>query len=193
MFKKVTLMDDDRKNRVEYQILEYVEWPDNPEQNTVTLASVPGTIQSSMKQLAASTSDAVDQKVSVFDQKIMMATAMLTGVFGGHVMTNGSEIFIMDTDNSATANVVWRWNVNGFGKSSTGIDDPYTTALTFDDTFITNVIHAMVIKGSYIEAESIQADKINQTYTDGVLNQSYVAADGLVKSTFPRLNSSTST
>lgn len=188
MFKKITLMDADRKNRVEYQILEYVEWPHNPEDNSITLASVPGTIQTAMEQIASSAADTVEQKVSVFDQKIMMATAMLTGVFGGHVITNGAEIMIMDTADPATAKIVWRWNINGFGKSSTGIDGPYTTALTFDDTFVTNVIQAMVIRGSYIEAESIQADKINQSYTDGVLNQSYVAAEGLVKSTFEQFN-----
>ena len=183
MFKKVTLMDPDRQLRVDYQIVEYDEWPDEPERNGVTLSSVPGTIQSSLKKIASGSSEEIKQAQSNMEQKITMATAMLTGVFGGHVITNGSEIFIMDTEDPSTAKIVWRWNVNGFGKSSTGIDGPYTTALTFDDTFITNVIEAMVIKGSYIEAESIQAKSINQSYTDGVLQQSYTAAEGLVKYT----------
>lgn len=188
MFKKITLIDVERKIRVEHQIVEYVEWPDEQEENTVTLSSVPGTIQSSMKKVAASAAEEVQKNTTVFDQKIAMATAMLTGVFGGHVITNGSEIFIMDTDDPSTAKVVWRWNVNGIGKSSTGIDGPYTSALTFDDTFITNIIQAMVIKGSYIEADSIQASAINQSYTDGVLKQSYEASEGLIKAAFEQVN-----
>lgn len=188
MFKKVSLIDVERHIHVIYQILEYVEWPDSPEKNTVTLSSVPGTITSTLKKIESNAADKVDEKTSGFDQKIMMATAMLTGAFGGHVITNGSEIFIMDTDNPSTATVVWRWGVNGIGKSSTGIDGPYTTALTFDDTFITNVIQAMVIKGSYIEADSIQATAISQSYTDGVLNQAYEVAEGLVKASFDQVN-----
>lgn len=187
MFKKVTLIDVDRHIKVQYQIVEYDEWPDEPEENTVTLSSVPGTIQSSMKKIVANAVEESQKNTTVFDQKIAMATAMLTGAFGGHVVTNGSEIFIMDTADPATAKVVWRWNINGIGKSSTGIDGPYTSALTFDDTFITNIIQAMVIKGSYIEADSIQATSINQSYTDGVLKQSYEAAEGLVKASFEQV------
>lgn len=187
MFKKLTLIDGDRHIKVEYQIMQYVEWPQNPEKNSVTLSSVPGTIQSTMKKIAAEAAEESQKYTTVFDQKIAMATAMLTGVFGGHVITNGSEIFIMDTADPSTAKVVWRWNINGIGKSSTGIDGPYTSALTFDDTFITNIIQAMVIKGSYIEADSIQATAINQSYTDGVLKQSYEAAEGLIKASFEQV------
>ena len=181
MHKKVTLIDVERGIRVEHQIVEYKEYPDEPDRNVVTLSCVPSTITTSISSAVSTIKDDTEKIKTDFDARIAMATAMLTSAFGGHVYSNGSELFIMDSEDPAKAQVVWRWNVNGFGKSSTGIDGPYTTALTFDDEFITNVINAMVIRGALIEAGSVRADAISQSYTDGVLSQSYEAAEGRVK------------
>lgn len=188
MHKKISLLDAERHIAVEHQIVEYVEWPDSPDNNTVTLSCVPDTIQFSMEQIKAANKEEIGKSETTMEQRIGMATAMLTGFFGGHIYQRDGEILIMDTDDPATAQVVWRWNINGFGKSSTGIDGPYTTALTFDDTFITNLIEAAIIRGSYIEAGSIQAGAINQSYTDGVLEQSYKAAEGLVEYMASQIN-----
>lgn len=181
MHKKVTLIDVERGIRVEHQIVEYKEYPDEPDRNVVTLSCVPDTITTSISSAVSTIREDTEKTKTDYDSRLAMATAMLTGAFGGHVYSNGSELFIMDSEDPAQAKIVWRWNVNGFGKSSTGIDGPYTTALTFDDEFITNVINAMVIRGSLIEAGSVQAASISQSYTDGVLSQSYEAAEGLVK------------
>ena len=184
MFKKVTLIDQKRKIRVIYQILEYDEWPDDPERNSVTLASVPGKIQDSLKHTIEESVAEAEKVLSGvskdINERINMATAMLTGAFGGHIHSNGSEIFIMDTADPATAKVVWRWGINGIGKSSTGIDGPYTSSLTFDDTFTTNVINAMVIRGEHIEAHSIKANQISQEYTDGITHQAVNMAEGKI-------------
>lgn len=188
MHKKITLIDIDRHITVEHQIVEYTEWPDEDIENTVTLSCVPETIQLSVQAISSNAKSEVEKMETALDKRIMMATAMLTGAFGGHVFSRDGEIFIMDTEDPSTAGVVWRWNVNGFGKSSTGIDGPYTTALTFDDTFITNVINAMVIRGSLIEADSVTAKSISQSYTTDVLNQSFVAAQGLVQALFDQIN-----
>lgn len=181
MHKKVTLIDVERGIRVEHQIVEYKEYPDEPDRNVVTLSCVPETITSAISSAVSTIKEDAEKTKTDYGSRLAMATAMLMGAFGGHIYNNGSELFIMDSEDPVKAQVVWRWNVNGFGKSSTGIDGPYTTALTFDDEFITNVINAMVIRGSLIEADSVQADSISQSYTDGVLSQSYEAAEGLVK------------
>lgn len=188
MHKKVTLVDIDRHISVEHQIVEYVEYPDEPDENTVTLSCVPDTIQTTIQSIKSDAASETDKLETTLDERIMMATAMLTGAFGGHVVSRNGEIFIMDSADPATAMVVWRWNVNGFGKSSTGIDGPYTTALTFDDTFITNVINAMVIRGSLIEADSVTGTSISQSYTDEVLEQSYTAAEGMVEYMAKQIN-----
>lgn len=188
MHKKISLIDVDRRITVEHQIVEYEEWPDEPDENSVTLSCVPETIQMSLQSIVKTNAEQTEKMETALDERIMMATAMLTGAFGGHVISSNGEIFIMDSPDPASAMVVWRWNVNGFGKSSTGIDGPYTTALTFDDTFITNVINAMVIRGSLIEADSVTGTSISQSYTDDVLEQSYTAAEGLVEYMAKQIN-----
>lgn len=188
MHKKITLIDIERHIKVEHQIVEYKEYPDETDRNKVTLSCVPETIQSKMSGMSSSFDETVEKMDTSFTQRIAMVTAMMTGAFGSYQYSNGSELFMMDNPDPAQAQIVWRWNVNGFGKSSTGIDGPYTTALTFDDQFITNVINAMVIRGSLIEADSIQAGSISQDYTNDVLEQSFSAAEGLVQALFSQIN-----
>ena len=120
--------------------------------------------------------------------RLNMATAMLTTAFGSYFYVDNGNLYMMDDTDPAQAQVVWRWNVNGFGKSSTGIDGPYTTAMTVDDSFLTGVVNATIIRGDLIEANSISAEKIQQTYTDGVLTSAYTAAKGYVDAMFTDLN-----
>ena len=125
---------------------------------------------------------------TALNDRLNMATAMLTSAFGSYFYVNNGELFMMDNTDPAQATVVWRWNVNGFAKSSTGIDGPYTTAITVDDSFLTGVVNATIIRGDLIEANSISAGKIQQTYTDGVLTQAYESAKGYVDALFTNLN-----
>lgn len=188
MHKKVTLIDIDRSIRVEHQVVEYTEFPDESHRNKIVLSCVPEDINTAIQSAISNATEQNESTQTSYSDRIMMVTAMLTSAFGGYVFTNGSEIFLMDDENPAAAQVVWRWNINGFGKSSTGIDGPYTTALTFDDHFITSVIDAMVIRGELIEAGSVQASSISQSYTDDVLSQSFSAAEGLVEFMAQQIN-----
>ncbi len=181
------MIDVDRNIKVEHQIVEYKEYPDEPDRNKITLSCVPETIQTSITNVVDSIETETEKLNTDFQKRLLMSTAMLTGAFGSYPHSNGSELFMMDNEDSAQAKVVWRWNANGFGKSSTGINGPYTTALTMDDNFITNVITAMVIRGDLIEANSIKAGSLSQSYKDEVTNeidgktrnveQSFIAAD----------------
>lgn len=203
MHRKLSLIDVDRKISVVHQIVEYDEWPEELERSTVTLSCVQDTIYTHIDGAIESTIYEVQQAVAGIDDKIEegdsavttalnerlnLATAMLTSAFGSHCYSQNGELFMMDNEDPALAEVVWRWNVNGFAKSSTGIDGPYTTALTFDDTFLTGVVEAMIIRGDLIEANSISAEKIQQSYTDGVLSQAFTAAQGYVQALFTDLN-----
>lgn len=78
-------------------------------------------------------------------QAIDLATKLITGGLGGHVIMHSStggrrpdEMLVMDTDDIQTASNVWRWNKNGFGHSSTGYNGLYTTAMTMDGRTISN-------------------------------------------------------
>lgn len=48
----------------------------------------------------------------------------------------------MDTDSPETAQKVWRWNLNGLGYSSTGINGTYQTAMTQDGQIVADFITA---------------------------------------------------
>ena len=60
MHDKITLMVAERSLRVVYSIVKYVEYPDDPNSNTVTLSCVPETIQSYTQALVeANVEDAI--------------------------------------------------------------------------------------------------------------------------------------
>ena len=148
---------------------------------------VDGRLDEAILDLTDLINDGDSEVTHALSDRLNMATAMLTSAFGSYFYVNNGELFMMDNTDPAQAEVVWRWNVNGFAKSSTGIDGPYTTAITVDDSFLTGVVNATIIRGDLIEANSISAESIKQTYTDGVLSSAYTAAKGYVDSLFTNL------
>lgn len=68
------------------------------------------------------------------------ATTKLQNALGGYVYKTQNELFIMDTNDPATAIKVWRWNLNGLGYSSTGINGEYQTAMTQDGQIVADFI-----------------------------------------------------
>lgn len=70
------------------------------------------------------------------------ATAQLNNALGGYVYKTQNELYIMDTDSPTTAQKVWRWNLNGLGYSSTGINGTYQTAMTQDGQIVADFITA---------------------------------------------------
>lgn len=80
------------------------------------------------------------------------ATQLITTAMGGYVYKTNNELYIMDTDDPATAQKVWRWNINGLGYSSTGINGTYGIAMTMDGSIVadfitTGTLNANVIQG----------------------------------------------
>lgn len=77
----------------------------------------------------------------------------LTGASGGHVIFHReadghvSEIYIMDTDDAATATNVLRINYLGIYASTTGINGTYNLAITTGGTINANQIMAGVLQG----------------------------------------------
>ena len=63
---------------------------------------------------------------------------------------NPAEILIMDTDNLNTAKKIWRWNMGGFGYSSTGINGTFGTAITMDGAFVADFITAGILSANLI-------------------------------------------
>jgi phage minor structural protein len=161
----------------------------NVADNTITLGndySVPISGQSAalarnQKKSAAQimadmrTADAAEK--SARKSAIENATALITGNAGGHVVfrystnSDGSiksleEILIMDTDQIATAKKVWRWNLNGLGYSSNGVDGPYNLAATNDGSIVADFItsgtmSADRIKGGVVDSSAFMSTDKN--------------------------------
>lgn len=77
---------------------------------------------------------------------VQNSTGLITGADGGHVVIKldenkkPQEILIMDSEYMESAQKVWRWNINGFGYSSSGVNGPYETAITMDGAIVANFI-----------------------------------------------------
>jgi phage minor structural protein len=180
MFKRITLIDIQRSLRVEHHIVEYTEYPDEPNRNTVTLSTVPDTISSKVSQVSSRINEELEKAKTAFDERMAIGTALMLNAFGGYPVITEHEIFIMDNPDQELAETVWRFNINGIGKSTTGINGPYTTSLTVNDEFVTSIINAMIIRGDRIEAGSITANQISTEYTDGERAYSTkIAADSI--------------
>lgn len=82
------------------------------------------------------------------------STQQLINAMGGYVYKTQSELFIMDTDNINTAQKVWRWNLNGLGYSSTGINGVYELAMTQDGNIVADFIKTGTMSVSRIEGLS---------------------------------------
>lgn len=129
-------------------------------------------------------------------QAIAKATALITGQNGGYVVLNPSEnpqeILIMDTPDVGTSVNVWRWNSAGLGHSSNGYNGPFELAITADGAIVADFITSGTIRGALIEADSIKASAISQSYKSEVTNeiteatneveQAFVAADEQLRS-----------
>lgn len=82
------------------------------------------------------------------------STQQLINAMGGYVYKTQSELFIMDTDNINTAQKVWRWNLNGLGYSSTGINGAYELAMTQDGNIVADFVKTGTMSVSRIEGLS---------------------------------------
>lgn len=91
------------------------------------------------------------------------ATALITSAMGGYVYKTTSELFIMDTDNPKTAKKVWRWNLNGLGYSSSGIDGPYGLAMTMDGSIVADFITTGVLSAELIKTGMLK-DVLNKSF-----------------------------
>lgn len=129
------------------------------------------------------TSQKISKVYSSLQEVIKEVTDKLTGRTGGYISFRYDEgkvpveIFIMDTKDMDTAEKVWRWNSEGLGYSSHGINGPYETAITSDGKIV----------GKHIAADSIQASSIN---VDGVIERYNESGTAMIDASRVKLGAS---
>ena len=110
-------------------------------------------------------SNTVKQEFKTLSNDILLAaqkdaTELILKATTGYVVLRPNEILIMDTDSTNTAKKVWRWNVNGFGYSSKGVNGPYGTAITMNGAIVADFITAGTINASLIKAGTMSLNRL---------------------------------
>lgn len=104
------------------------------------------------------------------------ATDLLTTALGGYITKTRNELFIADNEDINKAEKVWRWNINGLGYSSTGVNGLYGTAMTMDGQIVADYITTGTMSVERIEGLSntleqfaqltIEVDKVSTLVVD---------------------------
>lgn len=111
---------------------------------------------------AGNTQQQFNDTKSELEASIDRATELITGNRGGHIVTRLDanekpvELLIMDTDDVETATNVWRFNLSGWGFSSTGINGQYRLAATQDGHIVADFIDTGTLTANIIRAGVLQ-------------------------------------
>lgn len=101
-----------------------------------------GTIQRNIGTSVNINTQKVEQisPTSILQSAKDNATAQINSAMGGYIVKTNTDLYIMDTPDTATATKVWRWNLNGLAFSDTGINGTYKTAMTADGQIVADMI-----------------------------------------------------
>ena len=147
---------DKLKMDLRERMVEYVWFPTLGKYKSIVLGSNLSKYTSKTKTETEKLAEKINNRTETLVTNIINATAWITGNSGGHVVfrpeKGPSEILIMDTRDVASAKKVWRWNLNGLGYSSNGINGPYGLAMTSNGEIVADFIKVGIIKSEVLES-----------------------------------------
>lgn len=166
LYKVVTLIDKNREQRADHQVIEFVEYK-NHRLDSCTLASKAPSITSIVQEATKSANEKIEQVKSdiqqVVDEKTQQLSDTITGSNGGHFKWildadgNMEELVnLYDSEDITTAQKVWRWNSGGLGHSNNGYNGTYGLALTKDGEINASMITTGILNAGVIRAGTIQ-------------------------------------
>ena len=192
MHKSVWLLDKKFNTRVAHRVVEYCIYPDDASKNKVTLSTVTPSLQIAVRFLQNSINDPNSAARQRETSAVDAATKLITGAKGGNVRFvndgNGKpiELLIMDTDDIATAQKVWRFNIGGFGFSSNGYNGIYATAITQDGHIVADFMDVGTLSAVLIQSadgkskwnlSTGEMDLYNTKITTSSAGNTYTTAD----------------
>lgn len=107
-----------------------------------------GTVKPTLATSIQSSIEALTEQVEAVDPTNILseakaeATTLINSAMGGYVYKTQNELYIMDNEDPEQAVNIWRWNINGLGFSSSGIDGTYGLAFTHDGKIVADRITA---------------------------------------------------
>lgn len=161
----------------------------HPNENTLSLGKVvttfTGNAVKNMGEISAKVNQTAKHLSSEINEKVHNATQLITGGLGGYVIIRQSEtdghpeeILIMNAPSTEDATHVIRFNQNGIGFSTTGIDGPYANAWTIDGNLVADFITSGTMSADRINGGIINGQTINGgTITGATINGSTIKSD----------------
>ena len=123
-----------------------------------------GPISKQLENTAQQIESIVKEQIPNAKQEaIDKATELLTDFNGGYVVKKDGELFISDNEDIDKAQHLWRWNINGLGYSSHGIDGPYGLAITMDGKIVADFITAGTMSAERINGGTLKLGGNNNT------------------------------
>lgn len=163
------------------RVIEY-EWDSLRERyNSVEIGYAKARLSTTIAEIDSKSdsyySDLFDQasnNKTFLQSAIEHASELLKGAYGGHIVigTNAdgqpNEIYAMDTDSVETAKKVLRFNMNGIGGSTTGINGEYNVAILTDGQINATRITFGELNGNLIKANSVVIGALDEEVTNKI-------------------------
>ena len=163
------------------RVIEY-EWDSLRERyNSVEIGDAKARLSTTIAEIDSKSdsyySDLFDQAANnktFLQSAIEHASELLKGAYGGHIVigTNAdgqpNEIYAMDTDSVETAKKVLRFNMNGIGGSTTGINGEYNVAILTDGQINATRITFGELNGNLIKANSVVIGALDEEVTNKI-------------------------
>ena len=112
-----------------------------------TIASIASTMNITIKEVESQDTS------SLLEQAQQNASNMLKNAMTGYIYFDydNGNLYIMDNPDPDDAVKVWRWNLNGLGYSSTGINGTYGLAITMDGSIVADYITTGTLNTNVIQ------------------------------------------
>lgn len=161
-----------------FPLQEKVTYFQHPENNKLTLSNTASKNYTSQANKAnAELKQEIPQAKSLVQLMQENASNLIKAATNGNIVMkmdedgNPVELLIMDTKDISTAKNVWRWNLNGFGYSSTGYNGNYNTAITMDGKIVADFIAVGTMIADRIKGGTLKMGGIdNESGVIQVLN-----------------------
>lgn len=157
LYKVVTLIDRVRGVRMNHQILEYQEYPEQPQKNIITLASVVGKIQTRIDQAISKVQDTVIQNANIMTQfSDLMANAV--GYYRTDQIdeTGKTTCYLHDKPLLTESGTIWKFSVAGFAVSNDG-GQTWGGGFTADSNLVAKVLDVVGVNADWINVGTLTA------------------------------------
>ena len=111
-----------------------------------------------VQQVVAKAKEDLNQGLKSLESTMTMQSDLITQALGFYPKVEYDEdgrikaVYMMSTPNSTPTTLVWAITSGGIGVSHTGIEGPYTSSWTMDDSILANSITANMIKTGVLQS-----------------------------------------